>query len=177
MQKAISGAYRRKKGLLTGDEIRGYRKEHGTDRARIKEWEDGLIQPESADHDVPTPKECAKKGLEKPDVGDQRISFLKSYDWKAHHRETNNLIGLLWDFIDRKPIIVAVFFCSFIEEDDWGKIVKPRSKGGRTTSVSIMTRKGVKKMFENWVIIIDDQRYKKFLNKYNKADLLLTGLC
>ncbi|MDM8549618.1 helix-turn-helix transcriptional regulator [Desulfobacterales bacterium HSG2] len=132
----------------------------------------GGLEVKATCGDVPTPKECAKKRLEKPDVGDQRIAFLKSYNWKAHHRETNNLIGLLWDFIDRKPRIVAAFFCSSLEENDWGKIVKPRSKGGRTTSVSIMTRKGVKKMFENWVIIIDDQRYRKFLNKYNKADLL-----
>ncbi|WP_308254988.1 hypothetical protein [Geminocystis sp. GBBB08] len=26
---------------------------------------------------------------------DTRIKMLKGYDWKAHHRETNNLIGLL----------------------------------------------------------------------------------
>lgn len=61
LQKTVSDAYRRKKGLLTGDEIRRHREEHGltrqelavltgTDRAVIKGWEDGLIQPESADH-------------------------------------------------------------------------------------------------------------------------------
>ncbi len=61
LQKTVSDAYRRKKGLLTGDEIRRYRKKHGltrqelavlagTDRAGIKGWEDGLIQPEAADH-------------------------------------------------------------------------------------------------------------------------------
>lgn len=60
LQKTISDAYRRKKGLLTGDEIRRYRKENGltrhelafltgTDGGRIREWEEGLIQPESAD--------------------------------------------------------------------------------------------------------------------------------
>lgn len=142
------------------------------EKAPFSPFSNGGLEVKATCGAVPTPKECAKKGLEKPDVGDQRIAFLKSYDWKAHHRETNNLIGLLWDFIDRKPRIVAAFFCSSLEENDWGKILKPRSKGGRTTSVSIMTRKGIKKMFENWVIIIDDQRYRTFLNKYNKADLL-----
>lgn len=75
IQKAIADAYRKKKGLLTGDEIRRYRKENrltrqelavimGADRIRIEEWEEGLIQSEHADKALrsclirkfPTPK-------------------------------------------------------------------------------------------------------------------------
>lgn len=122
---------------------------------------------------VPTPKEAAKKGMEKPGMGDTRIDTLKSYDWKAHHRETNNLLGLLWDFDDQKcPRIVSVFFGKNLQEADWGKIVQPKEGGGRTTSVSIMSRAGVKKMYENWLIVIDDDRYKTFLNRYNKENLI-----
>ena len=65
LQKTLSDAYRRKKGLLTGDEIRRYRKRDkltrqelatltGTNRSEIREWEEGLIQPESADHALRT---------------------------------------------------------------------------------------------------------------------------
>jgi len=49
-------------------------------------------------------------GNTKPNIGEQRIQVLRAYDWKAHHRDTNALMGILWDFIDGVPRIVAVFF-------------------------------------------------------------------
>ncbi|PWF20871.1 bsaAI [Corticimicrobacter populi] len=121
---------------------------------------------------VPTPMECAKKGIEKPDMGETRIHLLRGYDWKAHHRETNNLVGILWDFINGTPKIVAVFFGTDLDEQDWGKIVHPREGGGRTTSVSIMPRHGVKKMYCNWIAVKQDPAYINFLNNYNKGNLI-----
>ena len=100
---------------------------------------------------------------------------MKGYDWKAHHRETNALLGLFWDFIDRKPTICGVFYCNTLTPDDWGKIIQPKEDGGRTTSVSIMTRQGVRKMYDNWVLVIDDPRYLDFFNRYNGGDLLKPG--
>lgn len=59
---------------------------------------------------------------------------------------TSNLIGLIWDFDDNHvPRIVSIFFGNELTENDWGKIIKPKEGGGRTTSVSIMPRVGVKK--------------------------------
>ena len=133
----------------------------------------GGVEVKATCGSVPTPKEAAKKGMTKPDMGDTRIDVLKGYDWKAHHRETNNLLGLLWDFDEnRSPRIIAVFFGNSLTEDDWGKIVQPKEGGGRTTSVSIMPRSCVKKMYENWLVVQNDERYKAFLNTYNKGDLI-----
>lgn len=133
----------------------------------------GGIEIKATCGSVPTPKECAKRGIEKPDIGDTRINVLKGYDWKAHHRETTNLLGLLWDFDNnRAPRIVGIFFGNKLSEEDWGKIVTPKKGGGRTTSVSIMPRTGVKKMYTNWLAVIDDSRYIDFLNKYNKDNLI-----
>ena len=101
----------------------------------------------------------------KPLIGESRIEILKSFEWKAHHRDTNNLIGLLWDFIDGLPTITACFYCNELIIDDWGKIVHPKDGGGRTTSVSIMTTKGVKKMCSNWIAIIDNDIYLETLAK------------
>lgn len=92
--------------------------------------------------------------------------------WKAHHRETNNLIGLLWDFHEQIPQIVAIFFGNTLTEQDWGKIVQPKKGGGRTTSVSIMRRSAVKKMYQNWIAVRDDLRYINFINKYNNGELI-----
>jgi hypothetical protein len=121
---------------------------------------------------VPTPAVLAKKGLRRPDIGDTRIEFSTGYDWKAHHRLTNNLLGLVWDFIDAKPIIVAVFYSSDLKEEDWGTIVQPKEGGGRTTSVSIMTRGGILKMYQGWLAVIDDRKYIDYFNKFNKSNLV-----
>lgn len=121
---------------------------------------------------VPTPAICLRRGFEKPDIGDQRIHVAQSYDWKAHHRETNNLFGIYWDFIEGCPTIAAVFYRGDLIEDDWGKIVQPREGGGRTTSVSIMTREGVKKMYQGWVTVINSPSYTSFFDRRNGDRLM-----
>lgn len=101
----------------------------------------------------------------KPQIGEQRIAIMNSFDWKAHHRETNNLLGILWDFIDELPTIVAVFYCDDLSVEDWGKIVQPKEGAGRTTSVSIMNSGGIRKMCDRWVAVIDDDAYTDALSK------------
>ena len=97
--------------------------------------------------------------IPKPLIGEQRISLINSFDWKAHHRETNNLIGILWDFINGVPTIVAAFYRNDLIPDDWGNIVQPKAGGGRTTSVSIMNRSGITKMCANWITVLNDPDY------------------
>ncbi|TXT39170.1 MAG: hypothetical protein FD138_153 [Planctomycetota bacterium] len=119
---------------------------------------------------VPTPVQCQKKGYEKPDIGDQRLGLLSGYDWKAHHRETNSLFGIFWDFIHRCPTIVAIFYSANLTENDWGKIIQPKEGGGRTTSVSIMTRRGVQKMYDGWLLMLNDTSYGAFFDKKNQGN-------
>lgn len=97
--------------------------------------------------------------IPKPLIGEQRIDLVNSFDWKAHHRETNNLLGILWDFLDEVPTIVAAFYCNYLTINDWGKIVQPKEGGGRTTSVSIMNHEGISKMCSGWIAVIDDEKY------------------
>lgn len=132
----------------------------------------GGIEVKATCGSVPTPKVLATRGLEKPGMGDERIDLMTSYDWKAHHRDTNNLLGLLWDFVNGLPTIVAVFYSAELTEEDWGRIVQPKEGGGRTTSVSIMGRTGIKKMYDGCLCVIDDERYVDFLNKRNRAQAL-----
>ena len=100
----------------------------------------------------------------KPAIGDQRIHLVNKFDWKAHHRETNNLLAVFWDFIDEVPTIVACFYRNDLREDDWGKIVQPKEGAGRTTSVSIMNSNGVKKMCNGWIAFINDDEYIDVFN-------------
>lgn len=101
--------------------------------------------------------------MPKPLIGERRIGILKSLTWKAHHRETNNLLAVYWDFIDEVPTIAGCFYRNDLTVKDWGKIVQPRRGGGRTTSVSIMAQSGVHKMISGWLAMIDIPEYcKKF---------------
>ena len=97
--------------------------------------------------------------------------MLSGYDWKAHHRDTNHLLSIFWDFIDQVPRVVAAFYRHDLIVEDWGAIVKPREGGGRTTSVSIMTRAGVRKMFDGWIVMLDDEDYISFFEGHNKITL------
>jgi hypothetical protein len=144
------------------------------DKSPFSPFPNGGIEIKATCGSVPNQKDCIKKfGITKPDMGELRINVMKSYDWKAHHRETNNLIGLLWDFENQVPQIVAVFFGNKLDENDWGTIVQPKEGGGRTTSVSIMPRSSVKKLYNNWLAVKNDQRYVNFLNHYNNDNLII----
>jgi len=101
----------------------------------------------------------------KPLIGEQRVGLINSFDWKAHHRTTNHLLAVLWDFIDGLPTYVAAFYQDNLQIEDWGEIVQPKEGGGRTTSVSIMNNQGIKKMCKNWVAILDDESYIDLLSK------------
>ncbi len=70
---------------------------------------------------VPTPTKTRKK----PQIGDQRSLVLTGADWKAHHRETNRLLGLFWDFIDEVPTILGLFYRNDLTEADWGEVILP----------------------------------------------------
>jgi hypothetical protein len=97
------------------------------------------------------------KKIPKPKIGESRYPILCSAEWKAHHRQTNNLAGIYWDFIDGLPTVLAVFFRNDLVVGDWGKIIQPKEGGGKTTSVSIMTRPGVEKMAQGWIVLPDDE--------------------
>lgn len=142
------------------------------DKKPFSPFPTGGIEVKATCGSVPTPAMSQKKGLKKPDLGDTRIDVAIGYDWKAHHRLTNNLLGIVWDFINKKPTIAAVFYSSELTEEDWGKIVHPKEGGGRTTSVSIMSRTGIAKMYGGWLAVIDDSRYVDFFNKFNKSNLI-----
>jgi len=135
-------------------------------KAPFSPFINGGLEVKSTCGDVPSAAVLAKKGLQKPDIGERRLSLLNGYNWKSHHRDTNNLIGIVWDFIDCIPTIVAIFFSSELTQLHWGNIVQPKEGGGRTTSVSIMNKLGTIMMYENWCVIHKD--YESFFREKNK---------
>ena len=150
-------------GQAEWDRLEGQR----NDKGPFSPFSGGGIEVKATCGSVPSPQQCRRKGLLRPDVGDTRIRCMTGYDWKAHHRETNNLLGILWDFIDKRPRIAAMFYCDQLKEEDWGRIVAPKPGGGRTTSVSIMSKRGIKKMYTGWLCVLSRGGYREFLNKRN----------
>jgi hypothetical protein len=128
----------------------------------------GGIEVKATCGDVPSARALSSQGLYKPGIGDSRIELVTSLNWKAHHRETNYLLALHWDFMDQIPAIAAVMFSNDLDENDWGKIVQPIKGGGRTTSVSIMNRGGVSKLASNPVFVVDDERYRDLLARFSR---------
>jgi len=130
----------------------------------------GGIEVKATCGDVPSARSLSIQGKAKPDIGDTRIGLINGLNWKAHHRETNHLLALQWDFINRIPVIVAVMYSNELTELDWGKIVSPREGGGRTTSVSIMNREGVKKLASNPIYVIEDPSYEGLISKLSGGE-------
>lgn len=95
-------------------------------------------------------------------MGDKRIySINKKLDWKAHHRNTNFLIGLLSDYIDGIPQIVALCYCDTLTIDDWNKKQNPKGNSAMT-SFSTISPTGYSKMKHGLKICIDKEEYLNF---------------
>ena len=108
---------------------------------------------------IPTGK-LVKAGL-------SRVNSLSSINWKAHHREVENLLAFVWDFYPLKdsintPCITAAFYCANLCEEDWGAI---SGLSGRSTKLSNMAKDGRDKMASGLVCILDDGPIK---TKYQK---------
>ena len=95
-------------------------------------------------------------------MGDERIySINKKLDWKAHHRNTNFLIGILSDYIDGIPQIVALCYCDPLTIDDWNKKQNPKGDSAMTSFSTIGTT-GYNKMKNGLKICIDKEEYLNF---------------
>lgn len=129
-------------------------KKYPKDKALFSPFKYGGVEVKATCGSTP-----AASVIPKPLIGEQRIEKVTSFDWKAHHRETNNLLSIFWDFIDEVPTVAGCFYRNDLTTNDWGKIVQPKAGGGRTTSVSIMTSAGVKKMCQGWLAVIDMDEY------------------
>jgi len=100
-------------------------------------------------------------------AGETRIKNLTGITWQAHHREVEELCGLIWDFVDNghsfnSPAITGAFYTDELIEDDWGSI---SGTTGRNTKVTGMKTSGKEKMGNGWIAVIDDEEY---LEKYQR---------
>jgi hypothetical protein len=59
--------------------------------------------------------------------------------WKAHHQQTNDLVALQSDYVDRVPQIVAVFYSKDLTPADWTLKQEPRA--GSTMTSFCQTRR------------------------------------
>ena len=113
-----------------------------------------------------------KKGA-KLKAGKARITKLEGITWQAHHREVNELLGLIWDFVNSEckfnfPVITGAFYSDTLIEDDWGKI---SGTTGRNTKVTGMKISGKLKMGSGWIALIDRQEYLDKFERLLNVDL------
>jgi len=103
--------------------------------------------------------------------GFKRIEVLTGITWQAHHQEVKSLMGLVWDFCNKKdnflyPAITGVFYTSNLNTNDWGAI---SGTTGRNTKVCGMKASGRKKMGNGWIVILEEyfDRYEELLGLEN----------
>lgn len=101
-------------------------------------------------------------------AGESRIDVLTGITWQAHHREVEELLGLIWDFVENAhtfnfPKITGAFYTSNLIEDDWGEI---SGTTGRNTKVTGMKASGKRKMGNGWIAVIDKPAY---ISTYQKS--------
>lgn len=97
-------------------------------------------------------------------VGEQRFPNVTSLGWKAHHSNVNHLLGVLWDFIEEVPTIVAVFYQDNLTAEDWRTPYRPSGDSHGTNMVGMSTS-GIKHLCTNWWCVIDDELYINSLSK------------
>lgn len=143
-----------------------------SEKAYWSPYPHGGIEVKATCGDTPPAKTMAK-----PAIGEPRRHLLISANWKSHHRGTNNLVGIYWDFVDGLPTVLAAFYRNDLTEDDWGKMIMPKEDGGNTTSVSIMRKGsvkevvGVKKMGEGWLVLPEDATMRDYLCRKKVFDI------
>ena len=86
----------------------------------------------------------------------------KTLVWKAHHRETNNLIALHSDYVDKIPQIIGVFFSDELDPEDWS--IKQQPKEGSTMTSFSATKPSAFSKLKKRVIALDSRfKYDEFL--------------
>ncbi len=88
--------------------------------------------------------------------GVQRINYSKSFSWKAHHNENENLCGIVWDFVNEIPQIVGIMHCDTLVKEDWGNF---HSSEKKTTGGYNLSKEGIKKMRDGWLCVLNDKKY------------------
>lgn len=96
-------------------------------------------------------------------AGAPRVAKLEGMTWQAHHREVEELLGLIWDFVPSElafnyPAITGVFYANDLTENDWGKI---SGTTGRNTKVTGLRASGKAKMGAGWVVLFENKQYLK----------------
>ncbi len=104
----------------------------------------------------------ALKGGADLQPGMTRIESIQpKLDWKAHHQDTNFLLGLVSDFVDGCPQIVAAMYSDALSKEDWSKKQQPK-KESTMTSFSVIAQSGNDKMLAGLRLCLDQPAYLAF---------------
>ena len=96
--------------------------------------------------------------------GEQRIGRINPrLEWKAHHQQTNHLLGLYSDYVDGYPSIVAAFYSDALVPADWSVRAEPKGDSAMT-SFSTLQISGFQKMRDGMRICLDSVEYKQFFD-------------
>ncbi|PCH93857.1 MAG: hypothetical protein COB83_13040 [Gammaproteobacteria bacterium] len=108
-------------------------------------------------------------GLDSLEIGTPRVNYLSSMQFWAHHKHSNSLLGLYYDYYENSeclPQILAVFYSELVA-DDWYD-VSVGKPGSKKTSNTSLRPEGKKKLFDGTIISINNETY---IEKFRKVGL------
>lgn len=98
------------------------------------------------------------------DVNVPRIDFFGGITYWAHHQDCSNLLGIYYDYYDKKnfnPQIISLFYTE-LEKSDWYEISIGKADSKKTSNTSLRPS-GKEKLKAGLIAIIDDERYSQVL--------------
>lgn len=131
-----------------------------------KNWDQGFFdQFPHGGVEAKTSMGSPKSGITRTlPVGEPRIEYLTSVQWKGHHTKINHLLGLFWDYVNKYPTILAGFYANNLVPSDF-TYTDQKTGGGNTTNVAITKNTAIRKMGKGWVFCSKDERYAKFFSR------------
>lgn len=94
-----------------------------------------------------------------------RVHTLNGIAWKAHHREVNRLLAVIWDFVPDStgnlPAVTSAYFSDSLQIEDWGEI-SGGGAGSRSTNVSNIRQSGKQKLLDGQIACLTGPFCEKY---------------
>lgn len=102
----------------------------------------------------------ADTGKRNFELGMSRIKYLSGFNFWAHHRHSTNMICLYYDYFQSakyRPQILGLFYVN-LDKEDW-HVVSLGSDSGKKTSNTSLNTKGLNKLYNGLITIVNNQDY------------------
>lgn len=114
----------------------------------------------------------ARQGVRMPPVGESRASQVVGINFWAHHAHACRLLGLYYDFCDKRggaPQVKAIFLAN-IDVEDWNRVSRGSASRKKTSNTSLNAN-GKAKLKSGLVAFDSAEPYRSVVRRLTGRDL------